>query len=230
MSTSDRDRKPATDGDGQGDRQREQDVRALLPARRGHFALESGHHGALWLDLELLCLRPAAIEPLAGVLAARLKQHDVQMVCGPLVEGAFVALMVAWALDVPFTYTDRVVDPATADASGLFPVRYVVPPALRPHLAGQRVAIVNDVVNAGSAVRGTLSDLAACGAEVVAVAALATLGDSAFTLAEAAGVPLETLARLPGDVWAPTACPLCAAGAPLERGPDGETLSWRLGV
>jgi hypothetical protein len=24
-----------------------------LPARRGHFALESGHHGELWLELEL---------------------------------------------------------------------------------------------------------------------------------------------------------------------------------
>jgi orotate phosphoribosyltransferase len=192
---------------------RDGEVRALLRARRGHYQLESGHHGALWLDLELLCLRPAAVEPLAAALAARLAPHDVQAVCGPLVEGAFVALMVARALDVPFTYSDRVVDPA---ATGLFPVRYVVPPALRPQLAGRRVAIVNDVINAGSAVRGTLADLAACGAETAAIATLAVMGDSAFTLAHAAGAPLEALATLPGELWDPRTCPLCAAGAPLD--------------
>lgn len=32
----------------------------------GHFLLESGHHGDLWLDLELLCLRPRQIEPSVG--------------------------------------------------------------------------------------------------------------------------------------------------------------------
>jgi orotate phosphoribosyltransferase len=31
------------------------------PARRGHFVLESGHHSDLWLDLELLFLRPKLI-------------------------------------------------------------------------------------------------------------------------------------------------------------------------
>ena len=31
------------------------DLIDLIPARGGHFLLESGHHGELWLDLELLC-------------------------------------------------------------------------------------------------------------------------------------------------------------------------------
>jgi hypothetical protein len=35
--------------------------RQLGPPRRGHFVLESGHHGNLWLDLNSLFLRPAAL-------------------------------------------------------------------------------------------------------------------------------------------------------------------------
>jgi hypothetical protein len=38
-------------------------------------------------------------------------------------------------------------------------VKYRIPPALRSQVRGKRVAIVNDVINAGSAVRGTFLDL-----------------------------------------------------------------------
>ena len=36
----------------------QQELLALLPRRQGHFRLESGHHGDLWLDLDPLFLRP----------------------------------------------------------------------------------------------------------------------------------------------------------------------------
>lgn len=194
------------------DSQHDQDVLALLPARKGHFRLESEHHGSLWLDLELLCFRPAVVQSLADRLATALAAHAPEIVCGPLVEGAFVALMVAAKLDVPFTYSA----PTTPrEAAGLFPVRYVVPGALRSHLKGRRVAVVNDVINAGSAVGGTIADLRACRAEPVAIATLAVLGESADRLAADCGVALETLVRVPNDIWTPSECPLCAQGTPL---------------
>ena len=53
----------------------------LLSARRGHFLLESGHHGNLWLDLDSLFLRPAALLPVARELARRegveIRTYDV---------------------------------------------------------------------------------------------------------------------------------------------------------
>ena len=36
----------------------QEQVARLLPKRDGHFVFESGHHGQVWLDLELLFLRP----------------------------------------------------------------------------------------------------------------------------------------------------------------------------
>ena len=41
----------------------EEKLLELLSVRRGHFVLESGHHGNLWLDLDSLFLRPAGCCP-----------------------------------------------------------------------------------------------------------------------------------------------------------------------
>jgi orotate phosphoribosyltransferase len=202
-----------------GEFQRE--VAALLPWRKGHFKYESGHHGDTWLDLELLCLQPEPVEQLAAVLADCLSEQKPDVVCGPLVEGAFVALMVARRLKVPFTYTERIDLSAGgrgAEGSGadeMFPVSYRLPGRQREIVAGKRVAIVNDVIGAGSAVLGTLKDLLECGAEPVAIGTLASRGSSAAVLARENGLVLEVLATYPGEMWKPSECPLCAAGAPL---------------
>ena len=188
-------------------------VDELLPKRVGHVAYESGHHGELWLELERLALHPERLRPLVDALAERLRAHAPEVVCAPLVEGAFVGLLVAAALGVPFTYTAPSRAPA---ASGLFPVSYAVPAPLGRELAGRRVAVVNDVINAGSAVRGTLVDLRRLGARAVVVGTLAVYGDAARVLAEAHGAALETLASFPSLIFEPAACPLCARGVPLE--------------
>lgn len=188
-------------------------VARLLPKREGHFVFESGHHGQVWLDLELLFLRPERVQPLAEALADRLRAHQPSAVCGPLVEGAFVGLMVASALRLPFSYSEPVRD---HDAAGLFPVAYPIPKSLEPKLQGKRVAVVNDVINAGSAVRGTLTSLRKCGAQPVAIGTLAVYGGTAGELAARHDVALEALASFPSRIWEPSACPLCANGVPVN--------------
>ncbi|HET6262862.1 MAG TPA: orotate phosphoribosyltransferase, partial [Chloroflexia bacterium] len=73
----------------------EQELLELLSAREGHFRLESGYHGGLWLDLDPLFVMPGRIQPFVETFAERLKRHDVEAVCGPLVGGAFLAQAVA---------------------------------------------------------------------------------------------------------------------------------------
>ncbi len=192
----------------------------LLPLRKGHFRLESGHHGDLWIDLELLCADPQPVRRYASEMGARLIQHSVEVICGPLVEGAFVGLLAAAGLGLPFCYSERV-EPDGTGVQGpedqLYPVPYRIPRPLRPRVRGKRVAVVNDVINAGSAVRGTITDLDACEAEIVVVAALLVLGSWAHDYTQSKAVPLETLAALPNTVWAPAECPLCSSGVPLDN-------------
>ena len=184
-----------------------------IRTRRGHFAFESGHHSDVWMDLETLCVRPAGIRPFAEQLAGRLRPYQVDAVCGPLNEGAFVALMVAEALGCDFTYAERFV---RADLDALYPVEYRLPKPLRPIVHGRRVGIVNDVISAGSAVRGALADLDGLGAQVVAVGSLLVLGDAFVTFARERGLPLAALERQTSSLWTPADCPLCRAGVPLD--------------
>src|SRR4029077_4432049 len=99
---------------------------------------------------------------------------------------------------------------------GLFPVGYRIPEALRASARGKRAAVVDDAINAGSAVRGAVSDLRVCGARLVAIGALLVLGSPASAFAAGEGVPLESLSYLPNTLWEPSKCPLCVSGMTLE--------------
>jgi orotate phosphoribosyltransferase len=186
----------------------EEKLLELLSVRRGHFVLESGHHGNLWLDLDSLFLRPAKLLPIARSLAQRLNGHGIEAVVGPLVGGAFVAEMVAAELDVRFAFAERRV--------GAKGVSYAIPDAFHDHLRGRTVAIVDDAINAGSATRATFAALTALGARPIAVGALLILGDTALPFFAAQKLAVESVARLANELWEPAACPLCAAGVPLS--------------
>lgn len=192
------------------------DFLQLLAHRRGHFALESGHHGELWLDLDDLFLRPAPlarhIAELAGLLRDDIPSLDG--VCGPLLGGGLVAHAIAAALDCQFFVAERVGFSGAQDE--LFRAQYRVPQCAREQLPGRRIVVVDDVINAGSATRAAVADLRLAGATVVGVGALLVLGDRAAEYASSEMVPLVHVAALPSRIWTPPDCPLCAAAVPLE--------------
>ncbi|HYI13723.1 MAG TPA: phosphoribosyltransferase family protein [Thermoanaerobaculia bacterium] len=190
------------------------EVMKLLAVEQGHFGFESGHHGTTWMNLETLFLHPGRIEPLAAELADRLRSCGAEAVCGPLVEGAFLALMVARRLGLPFTYSERFEESAEQQ---LYPYGYRIPRMLHPHVRGKRVLIVNDVINAGSAVRGTATELEQLGATVVALGAMLVLGPWTARFAEEKRLQLAVLAEEKNELWEPAGCPLCASEVPLQR-------------
>jgi orotate phosphoribosyltransferase len=185
----------------------------LVEGRRGHFRLESGHHGGLWLDLDPLFCDPPRVAPFVTALADRLRRHAVEGVCGPLLGGAFLAQLVARELGAAFCFTERVM-PAHAD--GLYRARYRLPPGLAGRVRGRRIAMVDDVMSAGSALRGTWEELRAHGAVPVVAGALLVLGSAGADFFARHGVAVEAVARDAYALWHPDACPLCAAGVPLE--------------
>jgi orotate phosphoribosyltransferase len=190
------------------------DFRAFVQSRSGHFVLESGYHAGLWLDLDSLFASPRGIAPFVERLATRLRAYEPHMVCGPLLGGALLAQALATVLGVEFCFTQ----PAPASsASGLFRARYLLPPAFQGRARARRVALVDDVMSAGSSLRATGEELRSYGAIPVAVGALMILGDVGerhFT--ETQGLPVEAVVRDELEVWVPSDCPLCARGVPLE--------------
>src|SRR5258708_9878196 len=160
----------------------------LLAAREGHFRFESGYHSNLWIDLDVLFLHSSAVHRFAIELADKLAQYKLKAICGPLVGGALIAQTIAARLDIEFYYTERLV-PAQRDA--LYPIEYRLPRGLRKPICGKSIAIVDDVISAGSAVRGTLTDVRSFGATCVAAGALHRLGDLRQGFCAEPTVPLE---------------------------------------
>jgi orotate phosphoribosyltransferase len=185
----------------------------MVAGRKGHFLLESGHHGELWLDLDALFAEPRRVAPMVARLTDALRPHGATVVCGPLVGGAFLAQAVAAALDVEFAFTERLL-PAVAD--GLYPALYRLPPAFAQRVRGRRIAIVDDVMSAGSAARGTYTELRAHEGVPAVAGALLVLGSTGADFFTRQGVAVEAVARRPYRMWLPEACPLCDSGAPLE--------------
>lgn len=196
------------------------DILSALPVRRGHFLLESGYHAELWFTLEALFASPRELAPLVDALARRLAPYRPTAICGPLLGGAFLAQALAIELDVNFYYSEPEANPS---ANGLFGATYELPAELRRQARNERVALVDDVISAGSSVRATAAALATAEALIVAVGALVLLGTKATDHFAETGIPIEVLERRDFETWAPDNCPLCRKGTPL-----GDPISGRI--
>ena len=184
----------------------------LAQARRGHFQMESGLHCGMWFDLEAMFADQAALDPFVTQLAQSLRRHNIEAVCGPLTGGAFLAQLLARLLGSEFYFTT----PAPPEGTGAFSARYQLPPGIGHRLLGKRVAIVDDVMSAGSSLRATLIAIESHGAIPVVVGALHVLGSTGADFFKERGLRIETTGRTPFDSWRPPECPLCAAGVPLD--------------
>jgi orotate phosphoribosyltransferase len=188
---------------------------ALANPQEGHFDLATGYHGDLWLDLDALFLRPALLRPHVRRLAEQLGAHGIDAVCGPLEGGAFLAQAVADVLGTAFLPAYR--DPENP------PAGYCLAPATGA-ISGWRVAVTDDAINAGTAVRACAAELRGRAAEVVAVGALLALEPAALAVGAELSVPFYPVDAMTSQVWPAGECPLCASGTPVTRTSPGDGI------
>jgi orotate phosphoribosyltransferase len=159
----------------------------------------------VWLELDALFLRPVLLRQPVRWMAGRLREHAVDAVCGPLEGGAFLAYAVADLLTAAFLPGYR--SPGELAGYHLGPVP--------GGIGGWRVGIVDDAVNAGTAVAACAAEIRDHGAVPVAVTALLALGDANELIPEQLGLPFYPAATLPSQTWPAGRCPRCAAGIPF---------------
>jgi orotate phosphoribosyltransferase len=176
------------------------DLIALLAGRTGHFCMESGYHSERWFELDRVLVQRERLRPFVAALAQRIAAHRIDAVCGPMTGGAELAQRIAAEIGADYFFTERFAPPPTAEA-GLFPVRYTLPANQRERVRDRRVAIVDDAISAGSAVRGTHADLLACGAKPVVMGALFVFGGAAAKFAAEHGLALEGIAPMTFGIW-----------------------------
>jgi orotate phosphoribosyltransferase len=171
----------------------------------GHFELSSGLHSDRYFQCARVLQHPARAEELARALARRLEElleEPCEVVVGPALGAVTWAHEVARALGVRGMFTER--------REGRMELRRGF--ELAPK---ERVLIVEDVVTTGGSARETAACVRAAGARPVAVGAIVDRsGRNPF---EDLGLPLCALAAVEAGAWKPDACPLCAAGRPVEK-------------
>lgn len=185
----------------------------LMNGQKGHFKFESGYHSELWLDLTTLFLNPKKLTPFVQELSKQFKKYNLDGICGAFAGGAFLAEMVAQELDIEFFYTERIVHP---ENKGLFPVEYLLPKSFGQAIKGKRIGIIDDVVSAGSATKGTYESLRKSGANIVVAGSLLLVGDMMNDFLKEKHIAFETLEKIPNHTWLPQDCPLCKKGISLK--------------
>lgn len=142
-------------------------------------------------------------------VAGGVRAWAPDVVCGPLVGGALVGEWVAHEVGAAFVYAE----PRPATGAG---ARYAVPGEVRSVLQGARVAVVDDVVNAGAATRACVREVEIGGGSVVGVAALIARAPGWLDGWENAGGKVRVLVRIGWNTWPASGCPLCRSGVPVE--------------
>ncbi|HUB93393.1 MAG TPA: phosphoribosyltransferase family protein, partial [Verrucomicrobiae bacterium] len=186
-----------------------QELNRVLSRKKRHIRFESGFHTDQWLDLESLFVHPEKLDPFADKLSAELSTLSLDAVCGALTGGAFLAELLARRLGLEFYYSQRT---HVADTTGLYTAIYKLPKSQQQAVSGKRIVVIDDVVSAGSATRGTFSELMSCGARPVAAAALLVQGQSVPTFCAEQSLQLSAIDFEEINMWTPEDCPFCKAG------------------
>ena len=98
-------------------------------------------------------------------------------------------------------------------------------PAVPGGIDDWRVGVVDNAVNAGTAVVACLEELRGRGAVPVAVATLVSLGEASTMVQARMRVPFYPASTVPSRAWPAERCPLCAEGAPYTDPLSGDVVS-----
>lgn len=167
----------------------------------GHFLLTSGMHSPVYWEKFRILEQPEYTQKLCAMIAARFKDEGVEVVAGPTTGGIILAFEVAKQLGVRCIFAEK-----EESAKRAFRRGFVLNP-------GERVLVVDDVLTTGKSVKEVLEAVVKKNACIVGIGAMVDRSEHDLKL----GYPLFSCLRSVTPAYKPEDCPLCKAGAPLEK-------------
>ena len=177
-----------------------------------HLVYTSGRHGSSYVNKDALYPHTAATSAVCERIAHHFATAEIAVVAGPTVGGVIMAQWTAHHLslltgrEVLAVYAEE--EPTDEGKRRVFRRGYDV------LVAGQRVLVVEDILTTGGSVRQVVEAVEATGGTVVGVGALCNRGG--ITAAQIGAPALFCLAEVPLTSYPAEACPLCAAGVPVN--------------
>jgi len=169
----------------------------------GHFKLTSGKHSEWYFEKIRLIEKPAALEKIVDLLAAKIRREvpDFDYVVSPAYGAIAIGFLAALKLGKKFAFTQRADEKMTI-RSGF------------SGLDGSRAVIVEDILTTG----GSIQEVVACLRErQVPVAGVYVLVDRSGGAVPIEGRAVGSLLALKVEAFEPDACPFCAQGLPLTK-------------
>ncbi len=169
----------------------------------GHFKLTSGKHSEWYFEKIRLIEKPAALEKIVDLLAAKIRREvpDFDYVVSPAYGAIAIGFLAALKLGKKFAFTQRADEKMTI-RSGF------------SGLDGSRAVIVEDILTTG----GSIQEVVAClGDRQVPVAGVYVLVDRSGGAVPIEGRAVGSLLALKVEAFEPDACPFCAQGLPLTK-------------
>ncbi|HSA97055.1 MAG TPA: orotate phosphoribosyltransferase [Acidobacteriota bacterium] len=176
------------------------DSDALL---HGHFKLTSGKHSEWYFEKIRLIEKPAALEKIVDLLAAKIRREvpDFDYVVSPAYGAIAIGFLAALKLGKKFAFSQRADEKMTI-RSGF------------SGLDGSKAVIVEDILTTG----GSIQEVIACLKEhAVAVRGIYVLVDRSGGSIPIEGKPVGSLLALKVEAFEPDACPFCKRGIPLTK-------------
>jgi orotate phosphoribosyltransferase len=174
-----------------------------------HFVYISGQHGSGWIDKDRVYPHTQLTATLGRLVAEAVRGRGIEVVCGPATGGLILAQWTAHALGALAVFGEHAGAGAGGDARP-----FVVTRGYEHLIDGRRVLVVDDVVNTGFSIKGTIEAVRAHGGEVREAAAIVNRG-----ALEAAAIGVDELIAITDirlESWPREACPLCAQGVPVN--------------
>ncbi len=176
--------------------QRLQELGAVL---QGHFRLSSGLHSDRYFQCARVLQYPELARELGRLLAERFNELEIDFVLSPAVGGVLLGHEVARALGRRHIFCERREDALVLRRG--FEV-----------LKGETALLVDDVLTRGTSCHEMTDLLASHQATACGLGVIVDRRDADVRL----DLRVESLVTVPVAVHPPQACPLCAAGVPLD--------------
>jgi len=170
---------------------------------QGHFKLTSGKHSEWYFEKIRLIEKPAALEKIVDLLAAKIRREvpDFDYVVSPAYGAIAIGFLAALKLGKKFAFTQRADEKMTI-RSGF------------SGLGGSRAVIVEDILTTG----GSIQEVLACLSEhQVAVAGIYVLVDRSGGAVPVEGKAVASLLALKVEAFESSVCPFCAKGLALTK-------------
>jgi orotate phosphoribosyltransferase len=170
---------------------------------QGHFKLTSGKHSEWYFEKIRLIEKPAALEKIVELLAAKIRREvpDFDYIVSPAYGAIAIGFLAALKLGKKFAFTQRAEEKMTI-RSGF------------SGLDGSRAVIVEDILTTG----GSIQEVLACLRErQVAVAGIYVLVDRSGGAVPVEGKAVGSLLALKVEAFEPDVCPFCAKSLSITK-------------